>query len=57
MQKFQRAHPQKFFDAHVTPAANDKYLREMTWYTEFTNNMERWRQHKESLQSFKTKNT
>jgi hypothetical protein len=57
LQKFQTAHPQKFFDAHVTSVANDKYLREMTWYTEFSNNMERWRQHKENLQRFKNENT
>lgn len=50
--KFNLAHPKKFFDTNVISKLNDSYLKEMTWYRNYEANRKKWKEKGELTKKF-----
>lgn len=48
--------PNRLFDIGLVNTANDTYLREMTWYTDFDKNMATWKKNKEQIDKHLSEN-
>ena len=50
--KFNLAHPKKFFDTNVISKLNDSYLKEMTWYRNYEANRKKLKEKGELTKKF-----